>query len=135
MRRDERERIMATWDDLSEEALRAAKALLAEDCYRGCVNRSYYCVYCATASRLVSKSVEFRHGWKNSAHEQLPGLIRGRFGDMSKVNRLKLVNVLRRLRLARIDADYRPRITVNENLAKNALRDASSFLRIIGRQS
>jgi uncharacterized protein (UPF0332 family) len=124
---------MATWDDLSTEALRAANVLKKEGCYRGCVNRAYYSVYCAAAGRVVGKGVKFRHGWQNPAHEQLPGLILARYAKVSETGRWELVKVLRRLRFVRTDADYRPRATVDETLARNALRDASYFLKTIER--
>ena len=124
---------MATWDDLSAEALRAAKALEKAGCYRGCVSRAYYSVYCAAAGRVVGKGVKFRHGWQNPAHEQLPGLIRGRFVTVSETDRWELVKTLRRLRFVRTDADYRPRASVDETLARNAPRYASYFLKIIER--
>jgi len=126
---------MATWDDLSNEALRAAKALQKAGYYRGCVNRAYYTVYCAAASRVVAKGVTFRHGWQNPAHEQLPGLLRNRCSKISKLNKRRLVQTLRRLRIMRTDADYRPRTTVDQTLARNALRDASSFLDIMEKVS
>jgi len=122
---------MATWDDLSAEALRAAKAMSKMGCYRGCVNRAYYSVYCAAASRVVGKGVRFRHGWRNPAHEQLPGLISGHCSSISKANRKQLVQTLRRLRLVRTDADYRPQTTIDQPLARDALRDACSFLNIM----
>lgn len=124
---------MATWDDLSAEALRAAKALLNEECYRGCVSRAYYSVYCAAAGRVVGKGVKFRHGWKNPAHEQLPGLIRSRFARVSEANRRQLFRRLRRLRLARTDADYRPQAKVDRALARDAIREACYSLAIMER--
>jgi uncharacterized protein (UPF0332 family) len=124
---------MVTWDDMSSEALRAAKTLLKEECYRGCVSRAYYSAYCAAADRLVGKGVRFRHGWQNPAHEQLPDLIRTRFVGISRADLWELIKTIRRLRIQRTDADYRPRVNVDLSFARNALRDASYFRRMLER--
>jgi uncharacterized protein (UPF0332 family) len=116
---------VATWRELSAEALAAARALLDRGYFRSCVTRAYYAVYAAATSELTAmKGVAFPFGWGNPSHQQLPGLIRSRLTQHSERNRRELVKAIRRLRMAREDADYRPGASVDRTLALNVVRDA-----------
>jgi uncharacterized protein (UPF0332 family) len=122
---------LATWKELSREHLRTAKLLIAEGHPRGSVNRSYYAAYCALTDALRAKGLTFPYGWGNPPHDQLPELIANNLALPREV-RWQLRKVIRALRKAREDADYRPGVDVNRVLALNCIRDAITVLRKLG---
>lgn len=121
---------MATWKELGQDNLEAAKALLADEHWRSSVSRSYYAAYCAVSQRLAEKGVQFARGWNNPAHDQLLALIRNGL-TLPPEARHRTTTTLRRLRLARETADYRPDHLVEKDLALASLRDAGSVLRMM----
>ena len=122
---------MATWTELSQEALQAAKSLAGQGLWRGSINRAYYAAYCAVTGELVKRWVRFARGWKNPAHEQLPDLIEHRLA-LSHAARRRLKRIVRVLRKAREDADYRPGIVIDRALALDRLRDAITVMNELG---
>jgi uncharacterized protein (UPF0332 family) len=118
---------LATWQELSRESLRAAKRLVGDQCFRSSISRSYYAAYCAVTSELTARGVTFAHGWNNPAHEQVPDLILHNT-TLPMNTRRRLRKLLRVLREAREDADYRPSVTIDRSLALNCLRDAIAVL-------
>ncbi len=121
---------MATWKELSQDNLEAAQALLAGEHWRSSVSRSYYAAYCAVSQRLAEKGVQFARGWNNPAHDQLLALIRNGLTLLPGA-RHQMTAALRRLRLARETADYRPGNSVGRSLALASIRDADSILRMM----
>ena len=122
---------MATWTELSQEALQAAKKLAGQGLWRSSINRSYYAAYCAVSGELVKRRVNFARGWQNPAHEQLPDLIENNLA-LPQTTRRRLKRIVRVLRKAREDADYRPGIVVNRALALDRLRDALTVMNELG---
>jgi uncharacterized protein (UPF0332 family) len=118
---------VATWDDLAEDSLSAAKTLFESGHYRSCATRCYYAAYAALTRRFLDAGLAFGRGWNNPPHEQMARLVRGnlRVADWEKQ---QIGRCLRRLRVSRENADYRPRIVVDEATAKQCLRDASAIL-------
>jgi uncharacterized protein (UPF0332 family) len=119
---------VATWEELSDEALRAAKKLFDDEIYRSSISRSYYAVYCRLTSVLVRQRIDFARGWNNPAHEQLPRLVRGRL-RVPEWDRRTISTALRRLRLSRENADYRPPAPVGRSEALECLHDAAMIVR------
>jgi len=119
---------VATWQELSLECLRAAKMLAGEGYCRSSVSRSYYAAYCAVTSKLVARGVRFARGWNNPPHEQLLNLITHNLTLPRNVRR-RLKKLIRILRHAREDADYRPGISVGRATALNCIRDAIVVLK------
>jgi uncharacterized protein (UPF0332 family) len=119
---------LATWDDLSDECIRAAKRLLADNMWRRSINASYYGAYSAVTGKLVAAKVTFARGWNNPAHEQLPDLILNHI-RASKSTRREMRRAIRRLRMAREDADYRPGVSVDRQRALDCLHDAADVVR------
>jgi hypothetical protein len=76
---------------------------------------------------LTARGLTFAHGWNNPAHEQVPDLILHNT-TLPMNTRRRLRKLLRVLREAREDADYRPGITIDRTLALNCLRDAIAVL-------
>lgn len=118
-----------TWEELSRDAIRAAKLLRNEGRWRSSVSRSYYAAYAAATSRL--SPADFSRGWKNPPHHLLPKLILNQ-RDLDQGRRSKLKRNLLILRSAREDADYRPHAVVRKNEAVEALLRSSEVLRELG---
>lgn len=118
-----------TWEELSRDAIRAAKLLRNEGRWRSSVSRSYYAAYAAVTSRL--SPADFSRGWKNPSHSSLPDRIDG-VSSLSQGSKHALKRTLRILRKLREDADYRPRAVIQEAEAVDALRNASQVLTILG---
>jgi uncharacterized protein (UPF0332 family) len=115
---------MATWEEMSHDSFRAAQKLLAEGHLRSSVSRSYYAAYAVVSGELVRRGLTFAHGWNNPSHEQVAALIRN--GLALPLNlRYQLNRAIRRLRIVREDADYRPGTTVDRRTALAAIHDAN----------
>ena len=118
-----------TWEEMSMARLRTAKALLDAGFYRDSISRSYYAAYCAAASRVRDQEASFAHGFRNPSHEQLPRLILSA-GKLPITKRRRLNSLLRVLRRAREDAEYRPYITITHSFALFSLINANAFVEL-----
>ena len=116
---------------MSLECLRAARRLLQEGYLRRSVNSSYYAAYCAVTSELTTRGVTFAHGWSNPSHEQLPDLVLNNT-TLPRNTRYQINRILRRLRTARENADYRPTASIDQVLALACVRDAGTVLFVLG---
>ena len=121
---------METWEQMSEDALRAAESLLQEGRYRSSVSRSYYAAYCAATGEIVKKLTTFAHGWKNPAHEKVPVYIQSNL-TLAQTKKDAVEKLLRTLRLFRENADYRPHEEVDEQIARDCIRDAAEAQQIL----
>lgn len=121
---------MATWKELSQDNLEAVQALLQEKYWRSSVSRSYYAAYCAVSERLTENGVQFARGWNNPAHDQLLSLVRNGL-TLTPGARRQTAAALRRLRLARETADYRPGNQVEKSVALASVHDARLVLKIM----
>ena len=121
---------MATWEEMSRDCLKAAKRLLDEELFRRSISSSYYAAYSAVTALLVKKGVAFAHGWRNPGHEQVPDLILNSSG-LPRGKRYLLNKAIRRLRLERENADYRPQIVLKRNNALTCIHDARLVLDIL----
>jgi hypothetical protein len=84
-------------------------------------------------SELVARDVRFARGWNNPPHEQLLNLITHNLALPQNVRR-RLRKLIRILRHAREDADYRPGISVDRTIALDCIRDAIVVLKDLGVQ-
>ena len=121
---------MSTWLEMRDECLRAAKILMDTGELRRSVSSSYYSAYCAVAGELVQRRVTFAHGWQNPSHDQLPDFVKSNVG-LSPTSAFALNRVLRRLRVARESADYRPGALIDQSLALACVRDAERVLYLL----
>ena len=120
----------STWLEMSADCLRASKKLLDEGLYRRSMSSAYYAAYSAITAELVAKGVTFAHGWQNPAHEQLPELVMNRI-SLARKDRYQLRAILRLLRQARENADYRPNVTITIETARECVRFAQLAIRIL----
>ncbi len=115
---------------MSRDCLKAGRKLLEETLYRRSISSSYYAAYSAVTAALVKKGVTFAHGWNNPAHDQLPTLVLHRLA-LPRNTRFELNKAIRRLRLERENADYRPQAKLDRNTALDCLHDARLVLNIL----
>jgi uncharacterized protein (UPF0332 family) len=123
---------MASWQSMSKIALQSAKFLQkakGKPDLRGSVNRSYYAAYCAIAYALPA-GLKYPRDRRNPPHEMIPELIRRHFGAnaLTANQQRELIKAFNQLKDARITADYRPRHTVDGNLADSCYRKAETIL-------
>lgn len=121
---------MATWEEIANANLRAAKVLHKEAEFRSSTNRSYYAAYAAVTAKAVARGVQFPHGGNNPTHEQLPILILNNLDLTQRVKR-EAAAIIRRLRVARVSADYVPNDRVDERTSRDCLRDAARELDLL----
>jgi uncharacterized protein (UPF0332 family) len=119
-----------SWVEMSRDALGAAQSLLQQGRFRSCASRAYFAAYSAVTVRLVERDVRFARGWHNPPHEQLQALVRNGL-PMPQDARRQLNQALRRLRMARENADYRPGVPVDRREALTCVLDAVLVLRVM----
>lgn len=122
---------MATWQEMSRECLRSAKLLLDQGYLRRSISSAYYCAYSAITGELIARRVQFAHGWQNPTHEQVPTLILNGM-VLPRSSRYQLNRAIRRLRMAREDADYRPHILIDRQRTLACVHDAIDVLQLLG---
>ena len=113
---------MADWREMALDCLEAAKKLSDAQLYRRSVSSSYYAAYSAITAVLVKRGVTFAHGWNNPAHDQLPDLVVNNAGLRGE-KRYLLNKAIRRLRIERENADYRPAVFVDRRTALDSIHD------------
>lgn len=124
---------MATWQEMSRDAMNAAQILLEELHYRSAISRAYYAVYCGVAAKMGAGKVQFPHGWKNPSHEQVFLFLKNLFRKSPNL-RKQVTTSFRRLRWGRENADYRPGATLTERDAVGLIREALLILKTMEKQ-
>ena len=121
-----RDILLTTWKRLSEDSLSAAQVLLREGHIRSDISRAYYAAYCAATNEIVKIPTTFSYGRNNPTHEKVPMYITRnlQISQVKKDNIIALINILR---LFREDADYRPNVLVDDQSARDCIRDAVSI--------
>jgi uncharacterized protein (UPF0332 family) len=123
---------MGNWREMGKDSLDAAKSLLRDGRYRSSISRSYYAVFSAATEELTRLRVPFEYNRDHPTHRQLPNLLQKNLRLRHHYEVSRLVSVIKRLYKARIDADYVRGATIDENLARNMVRDAHTVLSILG---
>lgn len=120
------------WRDLAKEHLASAQTLLIGGHWRGTVSRAYYAAYCGVTWKALQRGpITFRSGYQNPSHENIPGLIRNKCvppGPQADA----LIESCTLLRFFRVDADYKPHLTIDDTIARDALREANLILAALG---
>lgn len=118
---------MATWQELGEEHLRAAKVLKDKRMLRGAINRAYYAAYAVATHTLNESGATVNIGERqNPSHAQIAQLVRHnldprRFTDQDRQNLSRRVRQLQRFRVM---ADYDPSSYIDSGIATDCVRDA-----------
>ncbi len=123
-----------SWDQLARDSLQSAKNLQrsGNHVHRSVVSRAYYAVYCASTYYILSHlpKTTFGNNWNNPTHEQLKVLLKALDARLRpSSSTLSSITLLRELR---VNADYRPAVTVSASIATNALMEASKVLKDLG---
>lgn len=114
---------MPSWLDISVDSAKAAQELSDSGRYRSSVSRAYYSAYALITGIVARKDRTYSRGWRNPSHTQMIDLLEeiGRKNNW-KPSRLYACQAhLRALYNGRLDADYRPGLTVAEGQALTAL--------------
>jgi len=117
---------LTTWQQLSEDSLRAAEALLREGHHRSSVSRAYYAAYCAATHEIVKMPTTFSYGRNNPPHEKVPLYVQRNL-TLPQDKKDSISALINTLRLFRVDADYRPHVLVEEQAARDCIRDAATI--------
>jgi len=120
------------WRDLAKDHFQSAQTLLFAGHWRSAVSRAYYSSYCGVTWKALQKGpLTFAVGYQNPSHEAIPGLIRNKCVTPGpEANSLIESCVL--LRYFRVEADYKPHISIDEGLARDVLREARLVLSALG---
>jgi len=122
---------MNKWNTISKECYEAARILIDHGHFRSSVNRSYYAMYAAITSALISKGFSnFGATKRNPSHTQAFDMYSNHLLSHKAKNR-ELRSTARRVRMARVNADYMPGITTDKTTAKNILRDAMLVINVL----
>lgn len=121
---------MATWSDIAQENLAAAKQLHGAEHVRSCLNRAYYCAYAHLTGVLVDAGHTVSSGNRaNPGHQQLIELTRH---NLPRGVGAGVVRMLRRLVSFRLAADYDPESQLSQTESLEALRSASKIMELTG---
>jgi uncharacterized protein (UPF0332 family) len=132
---------MVDWREMGFGSIKAAKELLkhrrdqpdqTDDFLRSSISRAYYAVFSITTAELLHTNVNFKPGWEGPTHTKLPQLARNNLKNLSVRDRRDLCTIIRRLYLARIDADYTPGATIDRTLAFSVLHQAILAFKFLG---
>jgi uncharacterized protein (UPF0332 family) len=121
-----------SWKEISRENLVAAKSLSQDARWRSAVSRAYYAAYAAVAGALegLAQYPEGRHG---PSHDRLPKLVMTYLTMLRISERRRVAAAAVRLYRRRIAADYRPLESVDDDLARACVQDASIILRAVNK--
>lgn len=127
----ERRHIADNWIKVGDSAQEAAHQLYREGNVRGTLNRAYYSAYAFLSAALVQEpAVSFRTPQGESGrrdgpqHAHLPDMIRNHLKRrLGPDTRSQIRRATIGLYLARLDADYKPRVPVSMKMAERALQE------------
>jgi len=111
---------MATWHDIGNQNLEAAKMLLTGSKFRSAASRAYYAAF-AMVNEVFQRG-GFMRGLRTPSHRMMPRLIEHTFSHLSMRRRWQLAGEYRELYALRIGADYQRGQTVNRQTALRAVK-------------
>lgn len=124
--------VAEAWRFVSDEQHSAAEVLRARGLHRPSFSRAYYAAYSAVTAALHAAGHTTFGARSNPDHADVPRLITGTLRGLDHRRRRELATLVRRLRSAREDADYRPRAAVDSALSRQCLKYAASLRRAVG---
>ncbi len=126
---------MSDWADIANDSLAAAKELKESGRVRSCLSRAYYSAYAGVTGELVSCLGSIGpNGRENPGHEQVVKMVKHNLNPerFSLKQRQELGRCFKRLLSFRIEADYDPSSSLDEQDAVLSLKHASRVLAILG---
>ncbi len=116
------------WLDLARDARKSANELVELERFRSCISRAYYAAYAKVTQELVMTArlpmPSDREGPNHPGRLGSGGirrLIETSMPNMQQSKRTKLSELIGRLYTLRIDADYKPSVTVESRDAREAI--------------
>ena len=122
---------MSAWLELAGDNRIAAQELASMGRFRSSVSRSYYAAYAGVTHLLVGK-VNYPSGRNNPSHQSILGHIVHNLPDVAESKRRTVRRDFSALLKARIDADYRPGLSCDSDIARQARIRSDSILEEIG---
>lgn len=123
---------MATWRDISAQQARAAKRLVGADVVRPSISRAYYAAYSGVVHALHRQGLRRFGGRGNPDHADVPALVLHNLSSLDQGSRRIVAKSLRRLRVQREDADYRPHRVVDRGTRLRAIWEMDRALSVLG---
>lgn len=116
------------WSELAKDHLASAESLLVKRHWRSAVSRCYYATYCAvTWKALLRRPISFSRGYQNPSYEAISGLVRNKCG-LDDNEAAKISEACALLRYFRVDADYKPQVDFDQQVATEVFREATYVL-------
>jgi uncharacterized protein (UPF0332 family) len=114
------------WLELARDARNAANELLTQERFRSCISRAYYAAYSKVTHELVftaqlTMPVDREGPHHTGRRGAIRAIIETSMPSMQQDKRVKLSELIGRLYTLRIDADYKPSVTVEGRDAREAI--------------
>jgi uncharacterized protein (UPF0332 family) len=114
-----------TWIEIGQDHLKAAKLLLIGRHSRSAISRAYYAAHAVLAERLI------QHGWRPAEGRETPPHHRQGYLARQHLGNEKVGTLVVKLYTRRLAADYQRGVTIDDAVARQALRDVSQvFVRL-----
>ena len=127
---------MTSWIDVAQESNAAAWTCFSAKHFRSCASRSYYAIFAAVIAALHKAGLKPSQGRETWSHSKLQDLVRNNLEKTIGRGRVKdirrLINENYRMRLI---ADYISSQTIDDNIARRCLSNASSVLDLLEKSS
>jgi hypothetical protein len=120
-----------TWNDLGRDSLSAAREVRVAHPRSG-ISRAYYAAHSVLAQALLDEGYTTPPNRQTPPHDAQPGLIRRHLSARGARFVRELQAVIRRLYAARLDADYNRRVTIDQEVSRQAVRDAHAVFVMLG---
>lgn len=122
---------MADWRDMATESRKAASLLVKFGHCRPAVSRCYYAAFARLTHRFIEVGAPIPDMREGPAHRAVRPLIENNLTGMGSDERRQLSNLLGRMYVLRIDADYRPSVSVSPRDAREAQAMMDRVFRIL----
>jgi uncharacterized protein (UPF0332 family) len=120
-----------TWDELAIDLLKASKAMLKSH-PRSSASRAYYAAHIALAKVLQQRGFVPGRPYSTQPHLQQSRLIGQFLNHLGILGIRNLRQLFSRLYSRRIDSDYVRTVTIDQQIALDSVRDASSVFVVLG---
>lgn len=124
---------MANWMDVGQDHRCTASLLFQNRKWRGFASRAYYGAFSYLTQALLDHGAHssFNNHYGHPYHRDLPQLVTKKLTRFSDSDRRMLKKSIRRLYAYRLDADYRPGITFEEQYARGIMGEWTRLLAIL----
>jgi hypothetical protein len=114
------------WDGIGRDSLQSARRSHGMHS-RSAVSRAYYAAHSVLTHALVDAGYQLAANRQTPPHAAQPNLIGVHLALRGRRFVQELRSRVRRLYAARLDADYNQRVTIDQKVSLQAIRDAYSI--------